>query len=168
MRFSFLALTLCGAVFGVVSAHAYLETSDPATGATLQVAPEQITLNFSEPLELRFSTFRIAPLETDATDPREVQVAAQDLVAEVLGQGDDRHGDAGDEEHSDEHGDESGETSVEVLTSERATREVALGLGDLEPGTYVVMWRLLSTDTHTSDDYITFTISSDASTSAGN
>ena len=167
MKRAFLALALFGAPLGAVSAHAYLETSDPEAGATLQTAPEQITLSFSEPLELRFSTFEIAPLETDATDPREVRVAAQDLMAEVLGQsGDNLTSGSGDE--SDEAGSQmSGEPSAEVLNSERTAREVVLELGNLEPGTYVVMWRLLSTDTHASDDFVTFTVAPGASTSEG-
>ena len=148
MKRIFFALVLCGATFGVASAHAYLETSNPATGATLQTAPEQITLNFSEPLELRFSTFKVAPLETDATDPREIKLAAMDLVEEVV------------ERESEV------QLEVEVLTAERTAKEVVLGLSDLSPGTYVVMWRLLSTDTHTSDDFVTFTVSPDANTSS--
>ena len=148
MRLSLLALIF--SVIGTASAHAFLETSDPITGATLQAAPEQITLNFSEPLELRFNTFTVIPLETDATDPREVKLAAMDLTEEVMG--------------TDEAG-----LEVEMLTAERASREVTLGLPDLPSGTYVVMWRLLSTDTHTSDDFITFTVSaSTPDTSAGN
>ncbi len=147
MKRIFFALILCGAAFGVASAHAYLETSNPATGATLQAAPEQIVLNFSEPLELRFSTFKVAPLETDAADPREIKLAAMDLVEEVVG--------------TDEV-----QLEVDVLTSERTAKEVVLGLPDLAPGTYVVMWRLLSTDTHTSDDFVTFTVSPDANTSS--
>ena len=155
MKRTFFALILCGATLGVASAHAYLETSNPATGATLQAAPEQITLNFSEPLELRFSTFKVAPLETDATDPREVKLAAMDLVEEVVGS------------------ESEAQLEVDMLTAERTAREVVLGLPELAPGTYVVMWRLLSTDTHTSDDFVTFTVSPDANasstdTSAGN
>ena len=155
MKFAvFLVLITFGVAPGIALGHAYLETSDPATGATLQAAPEEVTLTFSEPLELRFSTFKVAPLETDATDPREIKLAAQDLKAEVLG----------DEGH---HGDEPSDISetgaqpamnVEVLTNGRMAREVTLGVGDLSPGTYVVMWRLLSADTHASDDFITFTV----------
>ena len=102
----------------------------------------------SEPLELRFSTFRIAPLETDATDPREIKLAAQDLTEEVMSA-----------ENSEN------EAQLAVLTSERTSQEVVLGLSDLSPGTYpqtyVVMWRLLSAYTHTSDDFITFTMAPD-------
>ncbi len=147
-----LALAVFGPIFGA-SAHAYLETSQPAIGETLQAAPEQVTLRFSEPLELRFSTFRIAPLKTEATDPREIKLAAQDLTAEVMSA-----------ENTDS-GSSDDEAQLAVLTSERTSQEVVLGLGDLSPGTYpqtyVVMWRLLSTDTHTSDDFITFTIAPD-------
>ena len=148
MRFiAFFMLATFGVAPGIALGHAYLETSDPATGATLQAAPEEVTLIFSEPLELRFSTFKIAPLETDATDPREVKLAAQDLVAKVTGN------DTGEAYAQLE-------MNVEVLTDERTSPEVTLGLGDLSPGTYVVMWRLLSADTHASGDFITFTVAS--------
>src|SRR5215216_639076 len=38
-----------------VSAHAFLESSDPAANAVLPNAPQSITLNFTEPLESSYS-----------------------------------------------------------------------------------------------------------------
>ena len=127
-------------VFGTASAHAYLETSTPASGSILEAAPEQVTLTFSEPLEVRFSTFKLTPLETDATEPREVVLAAKDLMEASLGL------------------ESEAQLGVNVLTSERESQAVRLGLPKLTPGTYLLMWRVLSTDTHTSEDFITFKV----------
>ncbi len=45
------ALTMVAGA-GVASAHAHLESSDPAEGAALAAAPSQVTLVFSEPVTL--------------------------------------------------------------------------------------------------------------------
>ena len=127
-------------VFGLASAHAYLETSSPASGSTLEAAPEQVALTFSEPLEVRFSTFKLTPLKTDATEPREVALAAKDLMEASLGM------------------ENEAQLTVNVLTPERESQTATLGLPKLTPGTYVLMWRALSTDTHISEDFMTFKV----------
>jgi len=66
--------TLC-ALFALLIApplfaHSHLAASDPADGATLAHAPEQVSLKYSEPLELRYSTFSLHRLGNDqAAEP---------------------------------------------------------------------------------------------------
>ena len=60
LLFSVLSLTL-----GFSLAHSTLETSSIADGSTVTEAPGEITLVFTEELEVRFSTFKIYPLDVD-------------------------------------------------------------------------------------------------------
>jgi len=137
------ALTLIGAA----SAHAELEESTPAAGETVRTLPEAVTLNFTEPLEVRFSTFKVYPLGADldmsAEDARaRLNGLAGALVSEVL----------------TAQGDEAARADAGVSTAERTSREITLPLKDgLEPGHYVVMWRALSVDTHTTQGFYVFT-----------
>ena len=77
------------------SAHAYLESSVPAVGASLSQAPQQLRLTFTEPLDSSFSNVqvlnarreqvdrgdsRIAPERTDAADgPQSIMRAIRNL-----------------------------------------------------------------------------------------
>ncbi len=81
---------------GAASAHASLESSEPERYSLVRAPLEEVQLVFSEPVELRFSTFKVYGLELDdeamPEDPgnlseRERQRLtglAGTLVAEVL------------------------------------------------------------------------------------
>lgn len=184
-------------LLGVAGAHSDLSAADPAEGGTVADRPTVVRLTFTEPVEVRFSLFKVYPLAADAGTSEVPAGAAGENAADVQG----HHGesDAPHEEGSEEaghttgaeaarsdheHGDASrsadaglrlnglaGALVSEVLTKrddvdERADsgvvttdtrREVVLMLKeDLAPGYYVVMWRALSTDTHTVQGFYVF------------
>lgn len=131
-------------VVGVAGAHAYLVTSTPENGSVLEVAPDAIALSMSEAVEVRFSVFKVVPL---ATNPdmtlRELVAAAEARVAEVLPL----------------RNDADLRVDTDLIAEASTTTEITLTLReDLAPGTYLVMWKVLSIDTHTSEDYMVFTI----------
>lgn len=148
MRRAFLAALLLLAS-GSALGHADLIASEPAAGAVLEVGPGEVTLTYSERLESLFSVFKVYEL-----DPAEVDLNADDaalrlnalaalLVNEVLELRDD-----GDEQVGFE------------LVSEGATiDELALRFKEpLPAGHYVVMWRVLSVDTHVTQGFFMFSV----------
>ncbi len=145
-----LALTLV--VAGVGSAHSELTSSTPADGETLQAAPSDVTLNYSEALETRFSIFKVYPLDAPKTDkPGESAENARlrtnglagQLASNVLETQDD----------------EKVRADTGLQTDERTAETVTLPLKpDLSAGTYVVMWRVLSVDSHTTQGFTTFQV----------
>lgn len=148
MRHAFI-LTLALAGVGSTLAHADLESSTPAANETLQVAPAEVSLTFTEAAEVRFSTFKVYPLDADlnfSADDAEARVngLAGQLVSEVL----------------ETQGDDDARADTGVSTPERTTETVTLPLkSDSGPGVYVVMWRVLSVDSHTSQGFVTFRVS---------
>lgn len=95
------------------SAHATLVSTDPAEGAVLASAPDQVTFTFDEPVQL-------VPKGVLAFDA------------------------AGDQ--------------VDVDASAKDTEVVAELPGDLDDGTYVVTWRVVSSDGHPIAGSLTFHI----------
>lgn len=147
-RISALAVLLVVGLFGNALAHAALDSSDPADGSVLAAAPAAITLSFTEELEAGFSTFKLYRLANDL-DPSDTDYAAkleglaQLLVDEVMeSQAPDERAVVSTLDPS------SGRTKTVQLTPEAA----------LGAGTYVVMWRIVSVDTHVVEGFLTFTV----------
>ena len=138
------------ALLPMALAHGDLVSSAPADRSVLEGSPEEAVLTFSEPVEVPFSTFKVyrldVPLPEAAPDEREWQRLgglAGALVSEVLTS----------EEESEARVDSG------VQTSDRRSEEVALGLQEpLQPGVYVLMWRVLSIDTHIVQGFVTFIV----------
>jgi methionine-rich copper-binding protein CopC len=99
-----------------VSAHAFLERSDPSVGGKVHSAPTAVRICFTEAIEPRFSSIQVF----DATGK---QVDKKDT-------------------HSD--------------PSNRSLLQVSLPR--LGPGTYKVVWRVVSVDTHRTNGDFTFEI----------
>lgn len=99
-----------------VSAHAFLEHSDPSVGGKVHSAPAAVRIWFTEAIEPVFSRIQVL----DATGK---QVDKKDT-------------------HSDR--------------SNRSVLEVSLPR--LGPGTYKVVWRVVSVDTHRTNGDFTFEI----------
>lgn len=126
-------------------AHAYLVSSEPSGGATVDVAPDRVVLRTSEPVEVRFSRFAVVRLDEPPTDVAALREAAQELADAVLADG--ALADAEGWERADDG----------VATTDARSDEIVLELRtDLSPGTYVAMWRVLSVDGHVSDDVVWF------------
>lgn len=149
MRRAVFVLTL--ALAGVGFTHSELESSTPAAGEVLQGVPPEVSLTFTEAAEVRFSTFKVYPLGADlgsadlSTNSAEARLngLAGQLVSEVL----------------EAQGDEDARADTGVSTPERTTQTVTLPLKpDLGPDVYVVMWRVLSVDSHTSQGFVTFRV----------
>lgn len=137
------AATLVLVLAGVASAHAYLKTSNPLEDSTIAAAPREVRLVFTEQVEARFSTFKAYPIQTEpGWDQRRLNAAAGNLVGEVLLR----------------RGDEAERADDGLATTARTSAEILMRLkGDLKPGAYVVMWRVLSIDTHTTQGFYVFT-----------
>lgn len=150
------ALKTClRALLGVVlvvgasaSAHAVLAESTPAAGAVVDASPSEIELRFSEGVEVDFSVFRVLRLDAEVDlSADDAQMRLNGLAAALLGPYL-----AGAEAHDEE-------VALEAHAVEGTRSEVVLELADeLVPGHYVVMWRVLSEDTHIIDGHIVFTV----------
>jgi copper resistance protein C len=122
-------------------AHAFLNSSAPAADSTVSSAPREIKLSYSEPVEIRFSIFKLYKIEAaSGSDLHALHTAADALVsADLLKRGDDAaRADAG------------------VANTGRSSTDIVLRLKDLQPGAYVLMWRALSVDTHTTQGSFVF------------
>lgn len=146
-----LLLTTALLLGGAVHAHAYLEASFPAEGEVLAVLPEAVTLTFTEPTEVTFSLYKVYPLGADV-DLNEENAAqrlnglAAQLVSEVL----------------EAQGDEDARADTGLEAEGRTSAVVTLPLKEgLSAPHFVVMWRVLSTDTHTTQGFFTFSVAPD-------
>jgi len=97
-------------------AHAELRRATPAAGGTVEAAPAEIVLNFSERLEIAFSSV---------------------VVRDALGRRVDKQ---------DSHVDPADRTTMRV------------SVPNLTKGTYIVVWRALTTDTHRTEGAFAFQI----------
>jgi methionine-rich copper-binding protein CopC len=123
------------------SAHAFLTSSVPSADSTVGTPPKEVKLSYSEPIEIRFSIFKVYKLSAaPGADMRALRAAAADLVSANLLK----------------RGDEAARSDVGVATPTRTGTEIVVRLKDLEPGAYVVMWRVLSVDTHTTQGWFVF------------
>lgn len=142
------ALVVAGALLAFAQAHAYLETSTPVAGAVLDPAPAELVLEFSEELEVGFSTFKLFRLDhtldaSDADYAAKLNGLAALLVNEVIGA-------AGPDDRS---------VAFDLKPAQGRSAQVTLTPKEaLAPGSYVLMWRVLSVDTHVLQDYLTFTV----------
>ena len=160
LRHSLACLLLLGA--GLALAHAELVTMTPAKNSVLTMLPQTVTLTFSEPVEVGFSLFKVYKLEpspiptdisggesggerADGASPESEKESrlnglAETLVTEVL----------------TTRGDEAARADAGPDTTGTA-EEVSLNLKEGQgAGDYVVMWRVLSTDTHTTQGFYVF------------
>ena len=112
------ALTLSAA-----SAHTAVSGVTPALNATV-AAPKSVTLAFSEPVELRFSTFRVMAVPAGVT----VAEAARRALAEKA--------------------DSAALANVPVKLSGAAARLALTLKPRLKSGQYVIAWKILSEDGH--------------------
>lgn len=137
-----LILMLCSAT---VWGHAHLRTSSPAADAVVTQRPTEVVLTFSEAVELLFSTFKVYPVPA-ASDHDALKAAAAELVAQVLNKKDDEAARV--------------DRGLVQTTGASATVQIKL-IDDLAPGTYVAMWSVLSTDTHSTSGHLVFTYEPD-------
>lgn len=179
-------------VAGQALAHSELQRADPAAESVLSAAPSTVALQFSEAVEVRFSTFKVYRLDETATGTTGEH--DHDAMSEAHDRA-DHDGQDGSREASDHSADahdhaatpaasdpewlrlsglagalvsevldakEDGPARVDLGTQETGeSRTVTLALPEeLEPGVYVVMWKVLSVDGHVSQGYYLFRVAS--------
>ncbi len=134
----------CLVWMGVVLAHAEYRSSIPIAGATLKTAPRAVTINFSQAVEVRLSTFKVYPLSAPPEawgSSTRLKRLARPLVQQVLSL----------------RNDGSRRVDTGVTTTKRTSKTVVVGLKpNLAPGPYVVMWKNLGVDGHAESDYYIF------------
>jgi copper resistance protein C len=114
---------------GVAFAHSYLIRSNPRLGQLVRVMPKTVTLEFSEPLEINFSSFKVYALPA-SSDP---QKAAAELSAKVLPLKNDA----------------ATRADLGLVSNASPAAQLELKLKEKLPsGWYVVMYRVLSIDGH--------------------
>lgn len=146
-------LTLVAALgLGFAWAHADLVSSNPAAGSLLSEAPAEVVLNYSEPLEVPFSLFKVYRLdaEVDLTADN-AQQRLNGLAAQLMNEVLELRDDAEAEQRVDVGLDTDGATVDQVTFVLQ---------DDLPDGHYVVMWRVLSIDTHVTQAFFTFSVES--------
>lgn len=124
---------LSALVLGTALAHAELTRVVPTPG-TAVTEPTAVTLQFSEPLNTRFSTFRVVAVPTGKT-PQEAAKIALNVKGASLTWG----------------------TLPTTLPTTTSLIRLPLKPG-LARGMYVVAWRILSDDSHPVTDFRTFRV----------
>lgn len=131
-------------LLGVALAHSDLTASSPKAGERVRTWPAEVRLSFDEAVELGASVFKVYPLPApnDAwSNLARLNALAVPLVSQVLRASQDQ----------------SARADSGLRTTGRTAKEIRLALKPgAKPGAYVVMWRALAIDTHTSSDFFVF------------
>lgn len=144
-----LALALTASA-SFVNAHAHLAASSPAADGLVPAAeaPSVITLEFTEGIELGFSLFKLVRVQNqldveDGTYAMRLNALAAEVVTRAF---------AG-------RGAVEDEVPFQLQPASGAVTAFELQLDQpLAPGSYALMWRALSVDTHVTEEFITFTV----------
>jgi copper resistance protein C len=129
------------AFVGIAFAHSKVKKSSPKDGEIVKVMPKVVKLEFNEGVVTKLSTFKVYKIETKSKDSEKLEAEAEALASKLTMKKNDAsaRADAGFKGDSDE------------------TTKFTINLKPgLKPGVYVVMWRLLGTDTHTVSGNIWF------------
>ena|SRR5690606_40805474 len=167
-----LVTVLASLLLGQALAHAHLDSSEPAPGSTAS-GVDAVVLRFTEAVEVGFSTFKVLRLDEALAA---VGMPAQD--GHDHGEADHDHGEAGHDHAAGGLDPELEAQAQAVAAAALADAGFATGLvpaiadpgsgahteltlvlaQPLEPGRYVVAWRVLSVDTHAADGYLVFEV----------
>jgi copper resistance protein C len=128
-----LVLAASLALVGIAFAHSKVKKSNPKDGEIIKVMPKAVKLEFNEGLVSKFSTFKVYKLITKSKDSEKLEAEAEALAAKM----------------TMKKGDENARADTGFKGEADETTKVTVNLkSGLKPGVYVVMWRLLGTDTH--------------------
>lgn len=121
------------AFIGVAFAHSKVKKSTPKDGEIVKVMPKTVKLEFDEGLVTQFSTFKVYKMTTKSKDSETLEAEAEALASRL----------------TMKKGDETARSDTGFKGAAAETTKVTVSLKTgLKPGVYVVMWRLLGTDTH--------------------
>ena len=142
-RFKLILATfmVAGIGLGLALAHSNLVASSIKEGATVRVMPKIITLEFSEAVELGFSSIKLIALDSKIKTVQAANTTADRLLESTLEKRNDEAARADD--------------GLKTTAAIAAKLEVKLK-AKLPAGWYVMMWKVLSVDTHNSSDYFVF------------
>lgn len=126
---------------GLVLAHSNLVALSIKDGTTVRIMPKTITLEFSEAVEVGFSRFKLLALEPKINSLKTANAAADAMLESALEKRDDEAARADD--------------GLQNAPAVAAKLEVKLK-AKLPEGWYVMMWKVLSVDTHSSSDCFVF------------
>jgi copper resistance protein C len=128
-------------IFGSVLAHANLNASSIKDGETVRVMPKTITLEFSEAVETVFSKFKLIALDQKIKTLKDANSTAEAMLEATLDKRDDEKTRADEGLHNP--------------PAVAAKLEVKLK-AKLPAGWYVMMWKVLSIDSHSGSDFFVF------------
>ncbi len=142
MKKSVLMILSISLVFvGIAFAHSKVKKSTPKEGEIVKIMPKTVKLEFNEGLVTQFSTFKVYKMTTKSKDSEKLEAEAEALASRLTMKKGDENARA--------------DTGFKGAAAETTKVTVSLKTG-LKPGVYVVMWRLLGTDTHAVSDNLWF------------
>ncbi len=122
------------ALVGIALAHSKVKKSSPKDGEIIKVMPKAVKLEFDEGVVTTLSTFKVYKLVTKSKDSEKLEAEADALATKM----------------TMKKGDETARADSGFKGEADETTKISVNLkSGLKPGVYVVMWRLLGTDTHT-------------------
>lgn len=133
---------------GPAFAHAHLETSTPEANAAVTDPVTVVELRFTEGVEVAFSTFKTYRLDADVDLSADNAAMRLNALAAVVVSRYNGTAEDGDGKVEAEVGNAPGDKATVILTFAEP----------LAPGHYVVMWRVLSVDTHVVDGQFVFSV----------
>jgi copper resistance protein C len=131
-------------MFSVALAHANLESSTPEDGSTVTTLGP-VRLSFTEDVQVAFSFFKVYKLADEGSlEDGQETLRLSGLAGQLLNT-------ITEENHEAERADTG------LITTENTSKVTELAMKtDLTPGIYVLMWRVLSVDTHVTQGFILF------------
>lgn len=145
---AFVLLLTCLWWTGAASAHAHLGASLPAADSVSDEGPTEVVLSFTERVEVSFSVVGLLRLdaEVDLSAPTG-RLRLAGLAAQAVNQR------LGSSEPSPDA------VAFSLSPAGGAAAELSLVLEEpLRPGHYVVLWRVLSVDTHITEGHFVFSV----------
>ena len=126
-------MLLTALTLSTATAHTAVSSITPALNAVV-AAPRAVQLKFSEPIELRFSTFRVMAIPAGQS----VEAAAKLALAEKA---------------------DSGRLVSRPLSAATTAAQLSIALkANLTSGQYVIAWKILSEDGHPVTGQSTFRV----------
>lgn len=146
-----LVVVAVAGLFVTASAHAYLKSSTPADGAVLSTAPEQVVLTYTEKVQKNFSLFAVLPLqvpgkagESAHQHSQRVHALAAQLADQVMAK---------------KKGSLKDRVDAGLAQPKANGKTVGVNLKKgLAAGTYVLVWRAMSVDSHVTHGIVVFTV----------
>jgi copper resistance protein C len=133
---------------GFVLAHAEIKSSNPKDHAHLKVAPKTVMIDFGEGVETKLSKFGVyfMPAESMMKGGKMMTGAQMDDVVE-----------ANFKKFLNRKTDGADRVDTGLVNTSAQSEKVTIALKpNLKPGVYIIAWKVIAVDTHTTSDAIHF------------